>query len=101
MRQSTVIHLIYCYFRKTSNNIKIRLFFEFLINFNVHKSDTWEVAIFENYNLEFKKIQNEFVSISNHLYEAPFTKTIVGEEKFKKIIMIFFIKYLLAYVLKI
>jgi len=46
----------------------------------------WEVGILENHLLNFKLISAEYVSISNHIYEAPYPKTQFGEELFKKII---------------
>ena len=54
-----------------------------LIYFDI--SDMWEVGILENHSSDFKKISEDYVSISNHLYETPYPKTQVGEELFKKI----------------
>lgn len=46
----------------------------------------WDVSIFDNYSFNFKKNENEYVSISNHVYEKPFVKTTLGEDCFKKIV---------------
>ena len=49
-------------------------------------SGTWNVSIFDNYTSSYKKIDSEFFSISNHLHDRPYPKTLIGEKIFKNII---------------
>jgi hypothetical protein len=49
-------------------------------------SGTWDASIFDNYTSSYKKIDSEFFSISNHLHDRPYPKTLIGEKIFQNII---------------
>lgn len=49
-------------------------------------NDHWNVGILENHTFNFDIKNSEFVSISNHLYDRPYKKTVVGENLFKSIV---------------
>ena len=57
-----------------------------LIGYEKNTSDLWDATLFDNVSREVTKFDSEFLSISNHLYEKPYTKTVVGEKMFKDII---------------
>lgn len=57
-----------------------------LLMFEKNNNDFWNIGIFENFSNMFKYIDHDFVSISNHLYEKPYPKTVVGENLFKDVV---------------
>lgn len=57
-----------------------------LLGYEKAGEDVWNAFLFDSLNAKVNRIENEFLSISNHLYDQPYKKTLVGESMFKEVI---------------
>lgn len=48
--------------------------------------DVWRTTLFDSLNCRIDKPDDEFVSISNHVYDVPYPKTVTGQSIFKSIV---------------
>ena len=72
--------------KKTSNKKKQLNLISSLIAIIVSRNNMWEASVFDNFSSRYNQINSDFFSISNHLHDKPYPKTLNGEKLFRNII---------------
>jgi len=57
-----------------------------LIVYEKTEKSLWNGFLFNNHDLTTQKFDSGFLSLSNHLYDNPYVKTLKGQEKFQQIV---------------